>query len=96
MTFHHHITYRRCVALLFTGTFFFLLTPTNLPGQETSDDVQQAVAKRFESLGHRLDELEKAAIKKALTRHDGNITHAAKELGLTRTALYRRLEKYGL
>ncbi len=43
-----------------------------------------------------LDELEKAAIKKALTRHDGNITHAAKELGLTRTALYRRLEKYGL
>ncbi len=43
-----------------------------------------------------LDEIEKAAIQKALTQNDGNITHAAKELGLTRTALYRRLEKYGL
>jgi DNA-binding NtrC family response regulator len=43
-----------------------------------------------------LDEIEKTAIQKALMRNDGNITHAAKELGLTRTALYRRLEKYGL
>ena len=43
-----------------------------------------------------LDGIEKAAIQKALLKHDGNITHAAKELGLTRTALYRRLEKYGL
>ncbi len=43
-----------------------------------------------------LDELEKAAIQKALGKHDGNITHAARDLGLTRAALYRRLEKYGL
>lgn len=46
--------------------------------------------------GLNLDEIEKAAIQKALTKHDGNITHAASELGLTRTALYRRIEKYGL
>ena len=43
-----------------------------------------------------LDGIEKAAIQKALFKHDGNITHAAKELGLTRAALYRRLEKYGI
>ncbi len=44
----------------------------------------------------KLDEVEKTAIQKALTKHGGNITQTAKELGLTRTALYRRLEKYGL
>ncbi|MEX1137803.1 MAG: sigma-54 dependent transcriptional regulator [Bacteroidota bacterium] len=43
-----------------------------------------------------LDDLEKTAIQKALSKHDGNITHAARDLGLTRAALYRRLEKYGL
>jgi two-component system response regulator HydG len=40
--------------------------------------------------------LEKSAIQKVIEKHNGNITHAAKELGLTRTALYRRLTKYNL
>ncbi|MCF6352879.1 MAG: hypothetical protein L3J06_07700, partial [Cyclobacteriaceae bacterium] len=31
-----------------------------------------------------------------LEKHNGNISKAAKELGLTRASLYRRLEKYGL
>jgi two-component system, NtrC family, response regulator HydG len=44
----------------------------------------------------RLDEVEKSAIQRALSKHDGNVTQTAKELGLTRTALYRRLDKYGL
>lgn len=35
-------------------------------------------------------------VQKALVKHSGNITHAAKELGITRTALYRRIEKHGL
>ncbi len=43
-----------------------------------------------------LQRLEKAAIQEALTRHRYNISHAAKELGLTRAALYRRMEKHGL
>ncbi len=43
-----------------------------------------------------LDEAEKMLIIKAVTKHDGNLTKAAKELGITRAALYRRLEKYGL
>lgn len=45
---------------------------------------------------YNLDDLEKWAIQKSMTRHQGNITRAADELGLTRAALYRRLEKYGL
>ena len=45
---------------------------------------------------HTLDAAEKNLIQKALNNHGGNITQTAKELGLTRTALYRRLEKYGL
>ncbi|MDR9418689.1 MAG: helix-turn-helix domain-containing protein [Gracilimonas sp.] len=31
-----------------------------------------------------------------MNKHEGNISHAAEELGLTRASLYRRLEKYGL
>jgi transcriptional regulator with PAS, ATPase and Fis domain len=43
-----------------------------------------------------LDEVEKSVIRKALQKHNGNVSHAADELGLTRAALYRRMEKYGL
>lgn len=43
-----------------------------------------------------LEHLEKRAIQQALTRHRYNISHTAKELGLTRAALYRRMEKHGL
>jgi len=43
-----------------------------------------------------LDDIEKNIIKKVMTRHGGNISKAAKDLGLTRTSLYRRLEKHGL
>ena len=43
-----------------------------------------------------LDEVEKNVILKAINKHSGNISKAAKELGLTRASLYRRLEKHGL
>ncbi len=43
-----------------------------------------------------LERLEKTAIQQALTRNRYNISHAAKALGLTRAALYRRMEKHGL
>ena len=45
---------------------------------------------------YQLEEAEKLLIIKAVSKHDGNLTRAAKELGITRAALYRRLEKYGL
>jgi DNA-binding NtrC family response regulator len=43
-----------------------------------------------------LEEVEALLIKKALARCDGNVSRAAEALGLSRSALYRRLEKYGL
>jgi two-component system response regulator HydG len=43
-----------------------------------------------------LEEVEKQLINKALQQHNGNISQASKELGLTRAALYRRMEKYGI
>mgnify|MGYP001101241110 CR=1 FL=1 len=45
---------------------------------------------------YHLEEVEKILIRKVLKKCDGNITLAAQELGLTRSSLYRRLEKYGL
>ncbi len=43
-----------------------------------------------------LDEVELDAIRAALARHDGNVIAAADELGMSRSALYRRMEKFGL
>ena len=43
-----------------------------------------------------LDEVEKLLIRKVLKKYNGNITQAAGELGLTRSSLYRRLEKHSL
>jgi DNA-binding NtrC family response regulator len=46
--------------------------------------------------GMNLEELERETIRQALARHDGNVSLAAKALGLSRSALYRRLQRYGL
>ncbi len=43
-----------------------------------------------------LEEAEKLLVEQALQKHQGNISRAAKDLGLTRAALYRRLEKHQL
>ncbi|MEO9886944.1 MAG: sigma-54 dependent transcriptional regulator [Balneola sp.] len=62
----------------------FLLT------QETGD-TEQVI---FDD--YNLEEVEKMVLRKALKKHDGNISKAADELGLTRASLYRRMDKYGL
>jgi len=59
------------------------------PAQDTKGDVLT-----FDN--YNLDDIEKLIIHKAVSKHRGNITHAAKELGLSRASLYRRMEKYGL
>jgi DNA-binding NtrC family response regulator len=43
-----------------------------------------------------LEKLEAWAIRKAIAKHGGNVSHAAEELGLSRGALYRRMETYGI
>ena len=53
-----------------------------------------SVSARLEELS--LEEVERLLIRKALSRFDGNANLAAEALGLSRSALYRRLQKYGL
>ena len=43
-----------------------------------------------------LEEVEKILVRKVIDKHGGNISRAAKELGLTRASLYRRIEKHGI
>ncbi|NOR12348.1 MAG: response regulator [Candidatus Aminicenantes bacterium] len=68
-----------------------VLQPTDFlfPSQESKDE-----GLVFDT--YNLEEVEKATIRRVLSRHGGNISQASKELGLSRTSLYRRLEKYGL
>lgn len=53
-------------------------------------------AEDIESESFNLETVERQIIQKAIKKHNGNISKAAKELGLTRASLYRRLEKHGL
>ncbi len=46
--------------------------------------------------GLTLEELEKESILQALRKYDGNLSHVATALGISRAALYRRLEKYNI
>ena len=62
--------------------FFFLMSGP----QDTS----------IQSDSYNLEDIEKSIIQKAINKYQGNISKAAKELGLTRASLYRRLEKHGL
>ncbi|WP_102798183.1 sigma-54-dependent transcriptional regulator [Bowmanella denitrificans] len=68
------------------GEDFQLTSKAKLP----QPDTQAAVAT------FNLEELERQAVEGALKAHRYNISHAAKALGLTRAALYRRMEKHGL
>lgn len=56
------------------------------PGNDASPSVSSGT----------LEEMERARIESALRRHEGNVSKAAAELGLTRQSLYRKMEKFGL
>jgi DNA-binding NtrC family response regulator len=66
----------------------------------TTDDLQLSPQKfgantiATNNLG--LEEMEKLMVQKAIDKHKGNISRAAADLGLTRAALYRRIEKFEL
>jgi len=58
--------------------------------------IESSLPKEPEPPELNLSTLEKNTILKVIEKHNGNISRAAKELGLTRTALYRRLSKYDI
>jgi transcriptional regulator of acetoin/glycerol metabolism len=70
-------------------------------GTEITTDDLQLTPQKFgantiatNNLG--LEEMEKLMVQKAIDKHKGNISRAAADLGLTRAALYRRIEKFEL
>jgi len=58
--------------------------------------IESSVAQTNEHDDYKLSTIEKNTILRVIEKHNGNITKAARELGLTRTALYRRLSKYDI
>jgi len=68
-----------------------IVTPFDLALEPTPD---ARLSARLEEMS--LEDAERLLIKKALTRFEGNANRAAEALGLSRSALYRRLQKYGL
>lgn len=58
--------------------------------------IESSSAANKEPAELKLSSVEKNTILRVIEKHNGNITKAAKELGLTRTALYRRLSKYDI
>ena len=65
------------------------ITPNDLMLRARTD-----AAPRLEEM--TLEDVERLLIQKALDRYEGNVSHAAKALGLSRSALYRRLASHGL
>lgn len=63
---------------------------------EDFGSLQKQVSEEFVFDVLNLEKLEAWAIRKAIAKHGGNISHAAEELGLSRGALYRRIEAYGI
>lgn len=63
---------------------------------QSLNSAQSKVATPASLSGLTLDELEKQTILQALETHAGNLSHVATALGISRAALYRRLEKYGI
>lgn len=68
-----------------------VLEPSDFLLTQDSGDTEQV---HFDD--YNLEEVEKMVLRKALKKHEGNISKAAEELGLTRASLYRRMDKYGL
>nr|WP_262694748.1 sigma-54 dependent transcriptional regulator [Kordiimonas aquimaris] len=71
-------------------------TTTNDKSIAVTAAPQGTSANNLVTEGLNLERLECNAITQALKKHRYNISHAAKELGITRAALYRRMEKHGL
>ena len=66
-------------------------------GEITPDLFSEAVEQEFQGyLQDRMQEYEKWVIRNTLEKHEGNITHTAKELGVTRVGLHKKINRLGL
>jgi len=80
------------------GAANFVLKPWR--NEALTDVITEAVdltrRLRADASALNLDDLERRAIERALAIYEGNVSHAAAALGLTRPALYRRMARHGL
>ena len=78
------------------------MTKNELPRIDAQDIKEQMLTNELELQGSsfnssiKLEELEEQTIRNAILQHNGNISKAALTLGISRPALYRRMEKYGI
>ena len=72
-----------------------MITASQIQAQHSASPVLN-VEKHLNTSKMTLDEIEMQTIKQALEKHNGNISQVAAMLGISRPALYRRLEKYGI
>ena len=82
--------------LLFEPSDFQMDKPPHQAGDIVPAPSAQIIGVQDLGTDLNLERIEKTVIEQALKKHRYNISHAAKELGLTRAALYRRMEKHGL
>lgn len=74
-----------------------ILTAGNVIREDAFEGQNRAVSGNSMTLNsYQIEEMEKQMVIKMLKKYNGSITDAAKELGITRQALYRRIEKYGI
>jgi DNA-binding NtrC family response regulator len=79
------------------GAVDFILKPwRNEALIEAMANAARLTAERRAGGALNLDALERRTILRALAIHEGNVSRAAAALGLTRPALYRRMERHGL
>lgn len=73
-----------------------VLEAADFDAQYLRHDEPTKAAPNLPLAGMTLDEIERQTILQALERHKGNLSQVALSLGISRAALYRRLEKYGI
>ena len=71
------------------------LTADDFRTQYSSEPITKSNTQQVMS-GMTLDDMERQTIIQAISQYDGNLTHVASALGISRGALYRRMEKYGI
>ncbi len=73
-----------------------ILSTGNMIREDAFDGSSRSSSTTVSLNSFQIEEMEKQLVIKMLKKYNGNITEAAKELGITRQALYRRIEKYGM
>jgi len=73
-----------------------ILSTGNMIREEAFEGSHRTTSSTIQFNSFQIEEMEKQLVLKMLKKYNSNITDAAKELGITRQALYRRIAKYGV